>query len=248
MRYLLTSFCLILGIFLSCQVQPQSADIPEQDSLLGPLIAERSSPDSAIWDSLLQQAAQKHGIDWMLAKAVMIKESHFVERHVSYAGAVGLMQLMPREGSYVSPAYRAYQQARKASGRVYKGKSQEAWGKAYQAQLLAIAALSSVDSIYQQDKRFDPAYNIDEGTRQLASDFHFFRSRAHGPYTSQILAIAAYNAGRYAVMTDRNHANRDHIPINRQTELYVAGVQKIYLALQSGDGQLLENDLYLLKL
>ncbi|MEM6344426.1 MAG: transglycosylase SLT domain-containing protein [Bacteroidota bacterium] len=242
------TFYLLLVIFLSCQVQPKTTDTPEGDSSSLPLVAERSSPDYSIWDRLLRQAGQQHGLDWMLAKAVMIKESHCVERYVSYAGAVGLMQLMPREGSYFSTAYRAYQKARKASGRIYQGKSQEDWGKLYQAELLEIAALSSVDSIYQLDRRFDPAYNIDEGTRQLAGDFHFFRSRGHGPYTSQILAIAAYNAGRYAVMSDKQHPQRDHIPINKQTELYVAGVQKIYLALQSGKGQLLEHDWYLLKL
>lgn len=178
----------------------------------------------------------------------MSKESHFVERHVSYAGAVGLMQLMPREGSYFSANYRAYQQARKSPNRVYQGKSQTEWGLAYQEQLRQIAALSSVDSIYHIDRRFDPSYNIDEGTRQLARDYHFFRKRGHGPYTSQILAIAAYNAGRYAVMKEKLSPANDRIPINRQTELYVAGVQKIYLALQSGNGQLTQDDLYLLKL
>ncbi len=243
MRY----FPILFLLIAACQSAPK-ADLSSELMVADTLVAERSSPDYAKWDSLLQEAGQRHDLDWMLAKAVMIKESHFVERYVSYAGAVGLMQLMPREGSYFSDAYRGYQKARKSAGRIYQGKSQVAWGELYQAELLKIAAASSADSIYALDRRFEPAYNLDEGTRQLSSDFHFFRKRGHGPYTSQILAIAAYNAGRYAVMTDRSDPQRDHIPINRQTELYVAGVQKIYLALQSGNGQLQEDDLYLLKL
>ncbi|MFK7921266.1 MAG: transglycosylase SLT domain-containing protein [Bacteroidia bacterium] len=235
-------------VLISCQAQPKPEDNLSLVSLPESLVAERLTPDYTSWDSLFQATGDQYDLDWMLAKAVMIKESHCVERHVSYAGAVGLMQLMPREGSYFSANYRAYQQARKSPDRVHQGKSQTEWGNAYQAELEEIAALKSTDSIYQLDIRFDPKYNIKEGTRQLAGDYHFFRKQGHGPYTSQILAIAAYNAGRYAVMKNKLSPATDRIPINRQTELYVGGVQKIYLALQSGNGQLSQDDLYLLKL
>lgn len=239
-------FVSLFLFFVACRSEASDDTVMQADSLSWEShFVERSFNPYNAWDSLLQKAGRQHQINWQLIKAVMLKESHGEQSYVSYAGAVGLMQLMPREGSYFSDNYRAYQQARKAGGkRIYRGKSQTEWGQAFQAELLALAKryAKRPDSLYQIDRRFDPAYNILEGGRQLAGDFQFFRSRGHGPYTSQILAIAAYNAGRYAVMQDKGNPEMDHIPINRQTELYVGGVQKIYLALVENGGTLLEGE------
>ncbi|MEL6652780.1 MAG: transglycosylase SLT domain-containing protein [Bacteroidota bacterium] len=240
------SFVCVFLFFVSCQSESSDGGVMLADSLvLESHFVERPIDSYNYWDTLLQESGRQHQIDWMLIKAVMLKESHGEPDYVSYVGAVGLMQLMPREGSYFADSYRAYQQARKLRGkRVYNGKTQIEWGKVYQAELQALAQrfADQPDSLYRYDRRFHAAYNILEGGRQLAGDFQFFRSRGHGPYTSQVLAIAAYNAGRYAVMQDKSNPKLDHIPINRQTELYVGGVQKIYLALVENGGALPEGE------
>lgn len=47
------------------------------------------------WDDVVREAAARHSLDWRLVAAVMYQESRFDPRSRSWAGAVGLMQLMP---------------------------------------------------------------------------------------------------------------------------------------------------------
>ena len=48
------------------------------------------------YDELLQEAALEHGLDWLLLAAVCVQESSFDPDRESWAGAVGLMQVMPK--------------------------------------------------------------------------------------------------------------------------------------------------------
>lgn len=50
------------------------------------------------YDSLIQNAAAELGWDWLLLAAQIFRESKFDENAESWAGAVGLMQVMPRTG------------------------------------------------------------------------------------------------------------------------------------------------------
>ncbi len=50
------------------------------------------------YDHLVQQHSRKHGLDWRLISAQMFQESRFNPTAVSFAGATGLMQIMPRTG------------------------------------------------------------------------------------------------------------------------------------------------------
>lgn len=50
------------------------------------------------WCALIEQEAQKNGVDPRLVAAVMLQESGGNARAYSKSGAVGLMQVMPRDG------------------------------------------------------------------------------------------------------------------------------------------------------
>ncbi|WP_436517924.1 transglycosylase SLT domain-containing protein [Ekhidna sp. To15] len=50
------------------------------------------------YDSLIQDAADELGWDWLLLAAQIYRESKFDENAKSWAGAIGLMQVMPRTG------------------------------------------------------------------------------------------------------------------------------------------------------
>lgn len=61
----------------------QRVDIPHTNNSLSP------------YDELVRKAAEKHGFDWPLIVAMMYRESRFDPDVVSWAGARGLMQVLP---------------------------------------------------------------------------------------------------------------------------------------------------------
>ncbi len=197
------------------------------------------APNESQYDLLLQEASEKRDLDWYFAKAVLIKESHFREDLISSAGAVGPMQLMPREGSYTTENYEQYRKARESKERTHNGKTGEEWAALYKQDLEMLVQNGET----RKDKRFDPAWNINEGVQQLASEYDFFLRETDNRYYAKIYAAAAYNAGRTAVLR-----RTMHIPVNRQTEYYAPEVLQIYDALVKGNGRLRWEDCWLLKL
>jgi soluble lytic murein transglycosylase-like protein len=210
-------------------------------------------PNEEKFQEFIQIVSSNHEIDWMFAKSIIIKESHYADHLVSLSGAVGLMQLMPRNGSYISESFKNYMIARKQKRdkkgqRIYLQKTAEEWGRIYQAELQNIYAMnkSNPETLYKLDKRFDPEWNLKEGIRQLAAEYHFFIKRKHSEYESMILASAAYNAGRFAVMKSEPNPKFDSIPINRETEKYIGSMIRVWEALKKGEGFIPENKSWVL--
>ena len=70
----------------------------------GPQIAEYYNPESSErglgiispYDDLIKQVADSADIDWLMVASIMAQETKFNPNSKSWAGAVGLMQVMPR--------------------------------------------------------------------------------------------------------------------------------------------------------
>lgn len=94
------------GIHLSAKnTVPKDQNIRVRRRMRAPLIS-RSKGIISTYDNLFRQAAETAGVDWRLIAAQCYQESGFDPNAVSWAGAKGLMQLMPGTAAYlgVSPS------------------------------------------------------------------------------------------------------------------------------------------------
>ncbi|WP_096155121.1 MULTISPECIES: lytic transglycosylase domain-containing protein [Bacillus] len=66
---------------------------------------------SSSFDQIIEEASMKYGVDAKLIRSIIQHESSFKENATSHAGAMGLMQLMPRtaKGLGVTDAYDPWQ-------------------------------------------------------------------------------------------------------------------------------------------
>lgn len=70
----------------------------------GPQIAEYYSPEStgrgmgiiSPYDNIIKEVADSAGVDWLLVSSIIAQETKFNPESKSWAGAVGLMQVLPR--------------------------------------------------------------------------------------------------------------------------------------------------------
>ncbi len=191
------------------------------------------------WDRWTQNAAQRHGFDWLLAKAVRLKESFNDPHYVSTTGAVGLMQLMPPSKPsrkspspiYVSRSYRNFLRARRARRHRAGGRSSRQWGHIYQLELQAFIRSLSQKDLIARDIRFDPQWNIRHGVAHLANDWKRFhrRYRRATPKELRQMSLAAYFAG-----PGRIRWTRRGIKLPSYTRAYVTDVLAIYQRLRRG--------------
>lgn len=177
---------------------------------------------TAHYNDVLKQAATNQRIEFCLARAIYEIEYQGVF-YISSTGAVGIMELMPREGSYTTVNYENYQTARKTKERMHNGKSAEDWAALYVQDLDALVNpyinRRDYDGLFDRDPRFNPEWNIHEGVRELARAYHHFKAKGHTDTNATVFAIASYNAGIVAV-----EKGSDHIPQNDVTEYFVPAV------------------------
>lgn len=77
----------------------QDAAVQETDSSNGSCEFHMRYPAKVLpWCTLIEGAADKYGMDALLVAAVMLQESGGQPEVMSGSGAVGLMQVMPRDG------------------------------------------------------------------------------------------------------------------------------------------------------
>jgi len=62
----------------------------------------RGAARNSRYDSHIREAAERHGVDFPLLKAIIKVESDFDSRAVSDKGAVGLMQIMPENFGHLN--------------------------------------------------------------------------------------------------------------------------------------------------
>ena len=76
----------------------------------GPQIAEYYNPESqkqdlgviSPYDKLIKEVADSAGVDWLLVASIVAQETKFNPKSKSWAGAVGLMQVLPRYSEVAS--------------------------------------------------------------------------------------------------------------------------------------------------
>ena len=192
--------------------------------------AQKPQPDAATlarYDAWQRAAAAAVKLDWLLAKAVRIKESFNDAGYVSTTGAVGLMQLMPTSGGrmFLSRNYHRFVQARA------RREPSARWAAAYRRDLERLRDSLPLERLVQHDRRFDPRWNLERGTRHLAGELaRFVRlyPRA-GKAAHRRMTLAAYYAG-----AGRVRYRRGEVIVPSYVTPYVEDVLVVYGRLCAG--------------
>ncbi len=175
--------------------------LAQRPALAGEARPQKPQPDAATlerFDAWQRAAAKEAKIDWLLAKAVRIKESFNDASYVSTTGAVGLMQLMPTSGGrmHVTRNYHLFKRARAEGGRA-AGKPSSHWALAYRRDLERLRDSLPLEQLIKRDRRFDARWNLERGTRHLAGELARYLAlypRA-GLEAHHRMALAAYYGG-----------------------------------------------------
>lgn len=161
----------------------------------------------------ITEAANRNGVDPNLLIAQVRQESRFKADAVSYAGAAGLVQLMPatarQAGLSVSEA--AYNADAARIQHFDKTPNRDKTKDSILLDAVEKATLSSKDP--SKDERFDPDKNINAAAKYLAE-----LVKKTG---SQELGLAAYNAG-----PGNRSVRAGRIPKNGETDVYVANIMQ----------------------
>jgi soluble lytic murein transglycosylase len=136
-----------------------------------PLTISRYS--SSVYDEMISEASQKHGVSFPLLKAVIKVESDFNPRAVSRAGALGLMQIMPENAKAFGMRDPFDPRENILTGTQYFRELLERFNGKLQ---LALAAYNAGPSVVDRYNRIPPIKETEDYVERVMKYFHHFKN------------------------------------------------------------------------
>ena len=171
--------------------------------------AGRISP----YDKMIKAAAQTINWDWRLFSSLIYEESQFMPTEVSWAGAVGLMQIMPQTAA----AFKVYNLENPAAnikaGTAYLATLEKEWQDIRDpvTRLKFILASYNVGPGHVRDaQKLASKYGADPNTWEGNVE-RFLELKSNPRYFNDDVATLGYCNGRMPVLYTRNILNRYYL-------------------------------------
>jgi membrane-bound lytic murein transglycosylase F len=148
--------------------------VSSNNSLLAQL--DRLSP----YDEIVRKYAEQYSFDWRLIVAQMYQESQFDPKAVSYAGAEGLMQILPATGEYLGTSDLENPKSSIKAGVKYLGMLRDR----FEDDLLL------EDRIWLSLAAYNAGYNRVKRARYLTEEMGLDKDRWFGHVEKAMLALA----------------------------------------------------------
>lgn len=130
---------------------------------------------SNVFDEMITEASQKHGVSFPLLKAVIKVESDFNPRAVSRAGALGLMQIMPENAKAFRMSDPFDPRENILTGTKYfKGLLERFNGKLH----LALAAYNAGPTVVDRYNRIPPIKETEDYVERVMKYFQLFKNNS----------------------------------------------------------------------
>jgi soluble lytic murein transglycosylase len=143
-----------------------------RDVTLKPILAvSRYSP--SVYDEMITEASQRHGVSFPLLKAVIKVESNFNPRAVSRAGALGLMQIMPENVKAFGMRDPFDPRENILAGTQYFRELLERFNGKLQ---LALAAYNAGPNVVDRYNRIPPIKETEDYVERVMKYFHYFKN------------------------------------------------------------------------
>ncbi|MBU1399165.1 MAG: lytic transglycosylase domain-containing protein [Proteobacteria bacterium] len=128
---------------------------------------------SNVFDEMITEASQKHGVSFPLLKAVIKVESDFNPRAVSRAGALGLMQIMPQNAKAFGMRDPFDPRENILTGTKYfRGLLERFNGKLH----LALAAYNAGPTVVDRYNRVPPIKETEDYVERVMKYFQLFKN------------------------------------------------------------------------
>ena len=128
---------------------------------------------SNVFDEMITEASQKHGVSFPLLKAVIKVESDFNPKAVSRAGALGLMQIMPQNAKAFGMRDPFDPRENILTGTKYfRGLLERFNGKLH----LALAAYNAGPTVVDRYNRVPPIKETEDYVERVMKYFQLFKN------------------------------------------------------------------------
>jgi soluble lytic murein transglycosylase-like protein len=132
-----------------------------------------SSYSPSVYDEMITEASQRHGVSFPLLKAVIKVESNFNPRAVSRAGALGLMQIMPENVKAFGMRDPFDPRENILAGTQYFRELLERFNGKLQ---LALAAYNAGPNVVDRYNRIPPIKETEDYVERVMKYFHHFKN------------------------------------------------------------------------